>query len=81
MPSQNKGLERIALGFVLVLVALANNFGFPYRILLDQDDDGVIQLGRDQYYGRSLAWSVGPNGLNEWGKGDDQFRAFYGKKE
>ena len=42
-----------------------------YLIRLDDDGDRRILFAGQEIKARSLVWSTGPNGVNDWGFGDD----------
>ena len=42
-----------------------------YLIRLDDDGDRKILFAGREIKARSLVWSTGPNGVNDWGFGDD----------
>ena len=46
-------------------------WGHSYRFCLDYDGNRRIQVGGTSVRGLIAIWSDGPNGINEWGKGDD----------
>ena len=46
-------------------------WGNPYRIFLDVDEDGVIQVGSVRLTNSMAVWSKGRNGIDETGEGDD----------
>jgi hypothetical protein len=46
-------------------------WGHPYHIAFDPDATGKVTVGNLQISNRIAIWSDGPNGTNEYGKGDD----------
>lgn len=42
-----------------------------YRIVLDTDGDGHVNIGSVRVKAIAAAWSCGPNGIDEKGAGDD----------
>jgi hypothetical protein len=47
-------------------------WGRSYLIVLDKDRDNEVSVGRDVLHDVPVAvWSCGPNGVNDWGLGDD----------
>ena len=50
---------------------LCDSWCQPYLILLDDDGVGLIRFRDKEIQAKAIAWSTGPNGVNEWGGGDD----------
>ena len=46
-------------------------WGAQYLLMMDNDYDGAVDCGGERIQGPCAVWSSGPNGLNEFGKGDD----------
>lgn len=51
--------------------AYEDRWGHPLRFVWDNDLDGSIVLGGQTQHVDSVVYSVGPNGLDEEGEGDD----------
>jgi hypothetical protein len=51
---------------------LVDRWGNLLHIAYDLDGDGQVMLGERKLGTKALAiWSEGPNGVNDWGEGDD----------
>ena len=51
--------------------ALVDPWGQPYRIVLDTNGDGQINVGNKMLRTPVAVWSIGKNGRDEAGAGDD----------
>jgi len=56
--------------------SIADSHGRPFQVALDGDGDGKVPLGKKSARARAVVWSTGPNGINEYGKGDDEMRVW-----
>ena len=46
-------------------------WGNPYRMRLDMDGDGLVTVGTNRLDHTMVFWSVGPDGVDDFGSGDD----------
>ena len=46
-------------------------WGHAYHIAMDVGGKGAVNVGHNEIRAKIAVWSDGPNGVNEFGEGDD----------
>jgi hypothetical protein len=56
---------------ILAAGKLLDPWGHPYHIAFDVTQHGTVTIGQKHLATNIAIWSDGPNGINEYGEGDD----------